>query len=210
MNKKILNTLLVLTPKKLQNKAVAKALNFLLPDGFFPTDEQRMVEFCLLDLKRNWILQMDQSGFQAVSSRKPQVDIQLSAELDTVFASQDSRKLQHALEQGTIEVNATQRDTARVVAALSSITQEKLDELIAYGYRFFKLTPKPRIDIRTVTFEDIRIAKDVDFIRDEAIKLEKTDLKEALRLMEIAHRARPKGPFIEKKVSQYRATLKSL
>lgn len=207
MNTKILNTLLVLTPKKLQQKAMAKALNFLFPGGFFISQKSRTVEFCLVDLKRSWTLQMNESGFHPTSGRKQKADVYIGADLNTVVAAQDSKKLADALEQKTIEIIAEQSDVLRIAASLSAISQKKLDELVAYGYRFFKLTPKSRINIQTVTLEDIRIQKDVDFIRDEAVKLEKADLNEALRLMEIAHQARPSGPFIAKKVIEYRSAL---
>lgn len=50
--------------------------------------------------------------------------------------------------------------------------------------------------------------KDINLMRDAAIKLEKTDLKMAHDLMAIAHNARPDGPFIKKKLFDYKAQLK--
>ncbi len=52
--------------------------------------------------------------------------------------------------------------------------------------------------------------RDVDFLRDTAIGLEDTDLEAALRLMLIAQAARPSGPFIGKKVEEYRRRLGSV
>lgn len=51
--------------------------------------------------------------------------------------------------------------------------------------------------------------KDIDLIRDAAIKLENTDIKMAHDLMAIAHRARPNGPFIKKKLIGYREQLEA-
>lgn len=207
MNEKILNTVLVLTPKGIQKIAIAKALNFLFPSGLFNSDGKRIVEFYIKGLKRSWVLESDRSGFKPLSESGVNPDVRIGASLDTIISSQDSRNLQNALNRDDIEVEGDQNNTKEVLIALHNISQSKLDSLIEYGYRFFKLSPKPRINIRTVTLDDIRLAKDVDFIRDEAIRLEKSDLKEALRLMEIAQQARPEGPFIQKKVTEYRLAL---
>ncbi|WP_417198168.1 hypothetical protein [Bizionia sp.] len=207
MNKKILSTLLVLIPRKIQQKSVAKALNYLFPTGFFESKESRTIEFSLTDLKHSWILKMDEYGFHASSRKIKSTDIVIKSELNTILESQDSRNLKNALSSGNIEIVALPSDAVRLKKVLSSIGQNELDEIISHCYRFFKLSPRSRINIRTVTLDDIRIAKDVDFIRDEAIKLEKVDLNEALRLMEIAQCARPNGPFIAKKVKEYRIAL---
>jgi hypothetical protein len=52
--------------------------------------------------------------------------------------------------------------------------------------------------------------KDINLIRDAAIKLEKTDLEMAHDLMAIAHRTRPGGPFIKKKLLEYQERLEAL
>jgi hypothetical protein len=71
------------------------------------------------------------------------------------------------------------------------------------------ISEKPRPNVDTVNFEDIKGGRDIDFLRDEAIRIENVDLEKALRLMELAHRARPSGPFIKDKVMEYRARLVS-
>ncbi|WP_445359472.1 hypothetical protein [Microbulbifer sp. ANSA005] len=43
----------------------------------------------------------------------------------------------------------------------------------------------------------------IDRIRDTATSLEKTDMEEAYRLMSIAHKARPSGIFIRRKLQEY-------
>ena len=67
----------------------------------------------------------------------------------------------------------------------------------------------PRLNFDTVSFENIRDQHDIDFLRDEAIRIETYDLKKALKLMELAHKARPEGPFIKAKLMEYRAKLAS-
>lgn len=207
MNKRMLSALLTLIPQKIQYKAVLKALNFVFPSGFFSTTEPKVIKLSLVDFNRSWVIKMNQSGFYLSKDHELLPDIIVSSELNTIIMSHDTKKLKEAVEKNHIDIKAAESDRVKVISALNSVHQRKLDQLIDHGYRFFKLTPRPRIDICTVTIDDIRISKDVDFIRDEAIKLEKTDLKEALRLMELAHSARPSGQFIEKKVREYRLAL---
>lgn len=61
----------------------------------------------------------------------------------------------------------------------------------------------PVIDINTVTLADIQYSFDVDFLRDEAVRLESTDLSLAFKLMGLALEARPNGPFIKQKYEEY-------
>jgi hypothetical protein len=65
----------------------------------------------------------------------------------------------------------------------------------------------PILNIKTVKFDDIKYNFDVDFLRDEAIKLESTNLTLAFKLMSLAHQARPDGPFIEGKCKEYKKQL---
>ncbi|MEP0072755.1 MAG: glycosyltransferase family 2 protein [Marinomonas sp.] len=51
--------------------------------------------------------------------------------------------------------------------------------------------------------------KEVNFLRDLAIKMESLDLVSSLALMETALKFRPKGPLIKKKVAEYKELLES-
>lgn len=51
--------------------------------------------------------------------------------------------------------------------------------------------------------------KEIDMIRDSAIALEKTNIKLAYALMLIAHKGRPDGKFIKKKLEEYNQLLTS-
>lgn len=206
MNKKILNTVLVLTPHKLQNKAVAKALNFLFPLNALSFSDSRVMKLEVADLNRQWLVKVDSGRYHSVPASKT-ADITISASLPVIVASQDYHELQAALNNGQIEISADKQDTLTVEAALQSLSQKKLDALVERCYAFFKLKPKPRFDIKSVSIEEIKSARDIDWLRDEAVKLESTDLSGALRLMELAHQARPTGPFIKRKVEEYRLAL---
>ena len=48
----------------------------------------------------------------------------------------------------------------------------------------------------------------INTIRDSAVALEKKNINFAHDLMEIAHKARPNGPFIEKKLNEYKSIIK--
>lgn len=50
--------------------------------------------------------------------------------------------------------------------------------------------------------------KDIDYLRDLAVKLEKQDINDSLKLMKIAHQYRPDGKFISKKIEKYNELLK--
>ncbi|MDR9826773.1 hypothetical protein RCJ22_14265 [Vibrio sp. FNV 38] len=207
MNKNLLNAALVLIPKKLQHKAVSKALNYLLPSQHWSFGTTRSVKIEVIDLKRQWFLALDKTGFQLAPSKPLAADIIVRASLDAIIAAQSLPSLQQALLQNEIEVHAEDNDKASLNLALNSITQSKLDTLIEYCYAFLRMIPRPRIDINTVTLDDIKTVKDVAFIRDEAIKLEDKNLDQALHLMELAQQARPNGPYINQKVREYRASL---
>ncbi|WP_394174902.1 hypothetical protein [Thalassotalea litorea] len=49
--------------------------------------------------------------------------------------------------------------------------------------------------------------QDADFLREEALKLEETDLELAYRIMQRAHNLRPVGPVIKNKLQEYRQLL---
>ncbi len=49
--------------------------------------------------------------------------------------------------------------------------------------------------------------KNIDSIRDGAVVIESMDIKLAYELMSIAHQARPGGPFIKKKLDEYKSLL---
>ncbi|XAW89833.1 hypothetical protein ABDK09_09560 [Vibrio sp. CDRSL-10 TSBA] len=207
MNKKILNAALVLVPRNLQNKAVSKALNFLFPVGTLAFDEKKVFKLELKDLNRYWIVRFDDFGFRPCSV-KSRADIEIYTNFDVLFLAQNTNDLCAALDAGLIQFKADERDRYLVESSLKSLSQNKIDELVQRCYSFFKIKPKPRFDLDSVKLTDIKTSKDVDWLRDEAVKLEKINLPEALRLMELAHLARPSGPFIRQKVEEYRASLK--
>ncbi|WP_417698543.1 hypothetical protein [Psychromonas sp.] len=209
MNKKILSAALTIMPKSIQAKAVAKGLNFLLP--LAGDTQQLCIQLELVDLKRSWQVEKTVNGYTTSSKKRPAAehDVVIKATLPVVLACKDSRRLRAAVNSGDIELLGCVNGKEQIAKQLLNISQQRLDTLVEQCYKFFKLKPQPRIDISSVTLSDIQLARDVDFIRDEAVRLEKNNLQEALRLMEIAHQARPNGPFIKRKLDEYRQALAS-
>ena len=67
----------------------------------------------------------------------------------------------------------------------------------------------PVLDIHQVEFVDIKYPFDVDFLRDEALCLESTDLTLAFKLMSLAYQARPNGTLIKAKFEEYKQRLET-
>jgi hypothetical protein len=63
------------------------------------------------------------------------------------------------------------------------------------------------INLHAITADQVNSQEAVDLVRDAALSLEKTDLTEALRLMNIAKQKRPSGPVICRKVEEYQTLL---
>jgi len=51
--------------------------------------------------------------------------------------------------------------------------------------------------------------KEINLLRDSAVKLESIDLEKATKLMSLAHKARPDGPFIIEKLKEYEIKVKN-
>jgi hypothetical protein len=171
----------------------------------------KTVSVSVNDLNKQWFMNLTASGFTPLAQKVGgNNDIHLSTDLATIFAAQRRSQLINALEREAICVVANNQDKQAFLSAFEAITQPQIDIIVNRGYRFLRMTPPARIDINKVVFDDIECQQDVDFIRDHAVNIEKTDLPKALRLMEIAHKARPEGPFIRDKVIEYRKLLQSL
>jgi hypothetical protein len=209
INKKILSAAVKIMPNRLQEKAICSALNLLFVNRI-ALDSVKTVSVRITDLNKQWLINLTANGFCPLSSKvTPVNDVQLSTDLATVFASQRRSKLINALKGEAILVTGNDQDKQTFLSAFEAITQPQIDNIVTRGYRFLRMKPPVRIDINEVVFEDVECQQDVDFIRNAAVDVEKTDLPKALRLMEIAHRARPEGPFIRDKVIEYRKLLQS-
>ncbi|MCU7375073.1 hypothetical protein PEC18_30710 [Paucibacter sp. O1-1] len=209
INKKILSAAVKIMPNRLQDKAICSALNLLFVKKI-TLDADKTVSVSVNDLNKQWFMRLTAKGFTPLAQKVVGDNhIQLSTDLATIFAAQRRSQLINALEREAICVVANNQDKQAFLSAFEAITQPQIDNIVNRGYRFLRMTPPARIDINKVVFDDIECQQDVDFIRDHAVNIEKTDLPKALRLMEIAHKARPEGYFIRDKVVEYRKLLQS-
>jgi hypothetical protein len=79
-------------------------------------------------------------------------------------------------------------------------------EALAEGKTKLSLFKK---ELDKLTIKDVINAAQVDYLRDEAVRLESSDLVMANQLMSLAYQARPTGPFIKQKFDEYTEKLKN-
>jgi hypothetical protein len=189
----------------MQSKAIAKALNFVFSEQPLDVNEGTVLHLIVSDIKQQWWLTVEKGVFipltKAPADRAQLVSV--SSELSTLLLLRGKNAIESAIDNGNVIFEGEQ--SQEVANSIKVIKQDKIDDLIGRAYSFLKLKQPPRINIHTVTIADIKTAKDVDFLRDEAIRLESSDLQLALRLMGIAHQARPEGVIIQQKLKEYRA-----
>lgn len=75
-----------------------------------------------------------------------------------------------------------------------TVRQRFKDDINNFGFSF---------EEESIQAGDERLEDEVEFLRDLAISLEDTDLEQARRIMAIAQRGRPGGPFINLKLLEY-------
>ncbi|WP_112478450.1 hypothetical protein [Vibrio variabilis] len=208
MNRRIFITAIRIVPKRLQSKALGKALNFLFTENPIKVDDGTTLAIKLEEIKDPWHFVSEGHKLSAISKAPVCSDISVESNLDTVLSLQTKEELNNAIVNNQISISG--HNKAALLSAISELRQQTMDDLVNSGYRFLRLKQPPRLDIHAVSFADVRNQQDVDFLRDEAIRLENKDIRLALKLMEIAHKARPNGPVISQKVQQYRQKVSSL
>jgi len=207
MNTKILTAAVKIIPNKLQHGAICKALNLLVAKPLSQS-KGKTISISVTDLNKKWFVTIDTKGFTPlIVDKNADIDVNVEASLDAVMAAQRKSRLLNAINSEQIKITAHSPYQQEFVEAIKSIEQPKIDDLVNRGYRYLRMKPPVRLNLSTVTFEDVECQKDVDFIRDQAVMLESSNLEQALRLMEIAHKARPEGPFIKDKLFEYRKKL---
>ena len=207
MKKIIISTALKLMPRTLQSKAICKALNYLSEDHNLTLLESQVIKLNVSDLKRSWFFIYEANSFKTTRNRKANVEVIMRLEIALNF--QDKASIINALEQEKVNFKGVDSSINTISDWLYYVDEYRLINL---SNRFFSLlkiksSQSPRFDIDTVSLEDLKNSLDIDFIRDEAVKLEKVNLEKALSLMSLAHQARPGGLFITEKVIEYKKAL---
>lgn len=207
MKKIIISTALKLMPRNLQSKAICKALNYLSEDYNLTLLESQVIKLNVSDLKRSWFFIYEANSFKTTRNRKANVEVIMR--LEVVLNFQNKASIINALEQEKVKFKGEDSSINTISDCLYYVDEYRLINL---SNRFFSLlkiksSHPPRLDIDTVSLEDLKNSLDIDFIRNEAVKLEKVNLEKALSLMSLAYQARPGGLFIAEKVIEYKKAL---
>ncbi|WP_166372402.1 hypothetical protein [Psychromonas sp. SA13A] len=205
MKKTLIATTLRIIPKTLQNKALCKALNYALAKENLSALQDQIIKLNVNDLKRSWFVTYD--GIAFIPTKKRKTTLEIKTKFNTAMQLGNKDVIINALQQGDIELIGEGELVEATHGYLSRLDSDRLDNISSHLFSFLNIKTKPRLDINSVQLNDLKNNADVDFIRDEALKIEKTDLKKALSLMTLAHQARPNGPFIKQKVAEYQNKL---
>ncbi|WP_394242594.1 sulfotransferase family 2 domain-containing protein [Vibrio astriarenae] len=193
-----------LIPKKQQHTMLARALDYLLDVQALQEYVGKVLAVSIRDSKLSWSLLFDGQSF--VHSRKtPDLCVQLS--LDDVLNFPSSEELRLKIMDGSIEVAGQADDQQFILQLTDSIDQLKITACLRrlrglLGIKAESIQDKPLPDL---TIRDVGSEQDVNYLRDQAVKHESSDPALAYSLMRLAHGARPKGPFIKRKLNSYRS-----
>jgi len=206
MKKAVVKTALAVLPNSIQYKALCKALNYLLPYDTCPFKKGTVLKLNVFDIKKAWLVECGESGY--VKSDFPVEDVELRASFETLVECKQKSYIETSLNDGSILILGEQHLIDEATKLLLNLTQAKLDSLMEYFLVFMKIKKAKKVESKSIIqLSDLKTEHDIDQVRDRAINLEHTDLKLACELMELAHKARPNGPFIKEKLDSYRAKL---
>lgn len=215
MKKIIISTALKLTPRSFQYKALCRSLDYLFSDSDITNFEGCVIELKVVDIGRCWYVQCNSGVF--TPSKIELANLKVSTKLAVALNLSSKNAMLTALQKGSIRFNGEQKLTKSAKNLLMELDDVRLVNLSQGLSSFLKIKSNKknvsvhlaRLNIDTVSLSDLKNDLDVNFIRDEAIKCEKTNLKKALHLMLLAQQARPNGPFISNKVSEYKRLLET-
>ncbi|AYM85584.1 hypothetical protein [Pseudoalteromonas agarivorans] len=210
MKKTLISTALRLVPKSVQYKALCKALNYLFEHHNLNDLKSKVVKLNVSDLKKSWLLTYTEQGFTGTTQRK--ADIELKTKFAVAFKVHNKAEIVEALNNEDIKLIGEQGLVVVITNNLKALDEKRLKSLSNHLFSFLNLKSKQPVepaplDINNITADDLATPSNIDFIRDEAIKLEQTDLQKALSLMLLAQQARPNGKVINNKVKDYQAKL---
>ena len=207
MKKTIIATTLKLIPKAFQYKALCKALNYICVEQDLSQFSDQIIKLTISDINISWLVTCDKNRFKLTKNRN--VNLEIVIDLNTAMNLQRKTIVMQAVNRESIQFKGELNLVNQAKYLLCQIDEKRLVSLSSHLFSFLKIKSfqPARIDINTVQLNDLKSELDIDFIRDEAVRLEKVDLEKALSLMLLAHRARPSGPFISKKIAEYREAL---
>ncbi|NKF50095.1 hypothetical protein G3R49_05865 [Shewanella sp. WXL01] len=202
MRKRLISAALKIIPNRLQLKALEKAWHFVFANEKIEVGSH--VRINLQDFNVSWLVPVTKTE----QSQGEQHPLTVSFTLEKLLECRRKSVLQTAIDDGCIHVEGDAAKAQVFKKAVKSVSQPHLDRLVSRCCSFLHIKPEPRIDLATVSVSDIECDEDIDFIRDSAISVQKSDTQQALRLMLVAQQARPNGSHINRKVKEYQAQLR--
>lgn len=190
-------------PDKKRQSLFLRAINFLTESNQLIHYKDKVTLIRLLDSKLSWCFSFDGQQFLA-SQQTP--DIIISASIEDIIYFPSSAVLKQKVASGELAIVASQDDKQLVIELLESVNPVKVNQCIRYlrnmvGLKETRIQDKA---IDELTIRDIASEADINYVRDQALAVEAHSPALAFQLMHLAHGARPKGPFIKRKLDEYR------
>lgn len=98
------------------------------------------------------------------------------------------------------EVNID-KDSLKVVTSLFSLHRNDFLSLITHDIK--------KIPLEDITIDDVKFEKDINYLREQAVKHEESDINLSYKLMSMAVKKRPNGPFLNKRLNYYKKNISS-
>ncbi|WP_170962460.1 sulfotransferase family 2 domain-containing protein [Vibrio sp. F13] len=192
-----------LIPKKKQYSMLVRAFNYLLDVKNLQAHTGKVLSVTILGGKLTWTLQFDGMTF-VPTTVSPNVSILFS--IDDILNLSSVRDLREQISANNIEVIGCMDDQRFILQLVDSLEQLKFAECLRrlHGLLGSNLQPIEKKTLSQLTLSDLSCAQDIDYLRDQAIQSESFNPALAYQLMLLANTARPKGPFIKRKLNQYR------
>lgn len=203
MKAKLIKHGLRLISDKKKQSLFLRAINFLFELSQLIYYKGKVTEIRLVDSKLRWCFAFDGEQFVA-SQQNP--DIVISVGIDDILCFPTSDLLKQKVASGEILIVASERDKQLVIELLESINPIKVNQCIRYLRKMVGLKDTQIQDkaLDELTIRDIASEADINYVRDQALAAEPHNPALAFQLMHLAHGARPKGPFIKRKLNEYR------
>lgn len=208
MKKTLISTALKLSPKKLQNKALCKALNYIFAGNELSSLNNQTIKLTVSDLKKSWFVTFDENVFKVVKNHG--INLEVRIKLETALSLQSRAFIQGAVKKGDIQLNGNPVLIDVFNDLISQLNERRLFNLSNNLFSFLRIKSiksENHFDMNTVKLSDLKSPSDIDAVRDEALRIENDNLRQALVLMSLAHQARPKGKMIASKVIEYKKKL---
>lgn len=203
MKKSLALFTLRLIPRKKQLMLVSRALNYLLEDINLFQYQGSMVNIKLRDSKFAWPMLYNGEKFEPADNSSVDTSIELSFEDVVDFPSQDQIKTK--LENGQIDIQGDPDYQRFLLELLENIDQVKITACIRHLRKMIGLKDQLIQDkeLHQLTIRDIGCEADINYVCDQALQQEEKIPELAYKLMRLAHGARPRGPFIKRKLDEY-------